>query len=70
VRGICAQEKLSPFDRLWIDCIQEEARIESKNGKQGSSDDENLALAAHARKGKRNDSPRRGVSRTKEEEGP
>jgi hypothetical protein len=24
VQGICAREKLSDFDRLWTDCIQEE----------------------------------------------
>jgi hypothetical protein len=53
---------LSPFDRLWIDCIQEEAQIESRNGKQRGSDDENLALVSHARKGRRNDSPRREAS--------
>jgi hypothetical protein len=53
---------LPPFDRLWIDCIQEEARIDSKNGKQKSIDDENLALDAHARKGRRNGSPRREAS--------
>jgi hypothetical protein len=52
VQGICAREKLLPFDRLWIDYIQEEARIESRNGKHRGSDDENQALAANARKGK------------------
>jgi hypothetical protein len=51
VQGICAREKLPPFDRLWINCIQEEARIELRN-KQRGSDDENQALATHARKGK------------------
>jgi hypothetical protein len=34
VQGICTREKLPPFDKLWIDCIQDEALIESKNGKQ------------------------------------
>jgi hypothetical protein len=24
MQGICAQEKLLEFDRLWTDCIQEE----------------------------------------------
>jgi hypothetical protein len=46
------------FDRLWIDCIQEEARIESRN-KQRGNDDENQALAAHTRKGKGKGSTRR-----------
>jgi hypothetical protein len=41
VQGICAREKLPPFDRLGIDCIKEEAQIESRNGKQRSCDDEN-----------------------------
>jgi hypothetical protein len=62
VQGICAREKLPPFDRLWIDCIQEEARIESKNVNQRGIDDENLALTSHARKGRRNSSPRRDLS--------
>jgi hypothetical protein len=34
VQGICAREMLPPFDRLWIDYIQKEARIKSRNGKQ------------------------------------
>jgi hypothetical protein len=33
LQGICAREKFPPFARLWINYIQEEARIESKNGK-------------------------------------
>jgi hypothetical protein len=40
VHGICAREKLPPFDTLWIDCIQKESRIEYRNGKQRGSDDE------------------------------
>jgi hypothetical protein len=56
VQGICAQDKLPPFEKLWTDCIQEEAQIESRNGKQRGIDDENLALAAHARKGRGNGS--------------
>jgi hypothetical protein len=48
---------MPPFDRLRIDCTQEEARIESRN-KQRGSDDENQALVAYARKGKRKGSTR------------
>jgi hypothetical protein len=33
VQGICARQKLPPFDSMWIDCIEEEAWIESRNGK-------------------------------------
>jgi hypothetical protein len=42
VQDICARQKVPPFDRLWIDYIQEEARIESNNGKQRGIDDENI----------------------------
>jgi hypothetical protein len=62
VQGICTREKFPPFDRLWIDYIQEEARIESRNGKQRGNNDENMALVAHARKGRENHSPRREAS--------
>jgi hypothetical protein len=53
---------LPPFDRLWTDCIQEEARIESRNGKQKGNDDENQALVAHTRKGRRGGSLEREAS--------
>jgi hypothetical protein len=59
VMGIYAREKFPPFDRSWIDCIQEEARIESKNGRKRGNDDENQSLVAHARNGKGNNSPGR-----------
>jgi hypothetical protein len=44
------------------DCIQEEARLESRNGKQKGNSDENQALVAHTRKGRRGGSPEREVS--------
>ena len=50
VQGICARKKLPKFDKLWTDCTQEEARLISKM--QKTNDEENQALAAHARKGK------------------
>lgn len=31
VQGICARAKFPMFDQLWIDCVQEEAKILSKN---------------------------------------
>jgi hypothetical protein len=34
VQGICAREKLPPFDKLCINCIQDDAWIKSKIGKQ------------------------------------
>jgi hypothetical protein len=42
--GICPTEKLSTFERLWDDCIQEETQ-ESKVCRQEG--DENLALVSH-----------------------
>ena len=38
------------FSRLWDDCTQEEARLEAIVEKLGN--EENQALAAHAREGK------------------
>jgi hypothetical protein len=39
VQGICAQETMSGFDRLWNGCIQEETRLESRDGLKRSNDD-------------------------------
>ena len=50
IKGICSRRKLTKFSRLWEDCTQEEARLEAKEEKLG--DEENQALATHARKGK------------------
>ena len=50
IRGICSRSKLTKFSRLWEDCTQEEARLEAREEKLG--EDENQALATHARKGK------------------
>ena len=50
IKGICSRRKLTKFSRLWEDCTQEEARLEAREEKMG--DEENQALAEHARKGK------------------
>jgi hypothetical protein len=50
IQGICSRRKLTRFSRLWEDCTQEEARLATREEKLG--DDENQALATHARKGK------------------
>jgi hypothetical protein len=47
---INARENQPDFERLWHDCLQEEGRIQSRNG---TSKEENLALAARTRKGRR-----------------
>ena len=50
IKGICSRRKLMKFSRLWEDCTQEEARLEAREEKLG--DEENQALATHARRGK------------------
>jgi hypothetical protein len=64
VQGIYAQEKFLGFDRIWTNCIQEEAWLESKNEKQKGIIDENKALVSHTRKGKKGGSPEREESLT------
>ena len=50
IKGICSRRKLTKFSRLWEDCTQEEARLESREEKLGQ--EENQALTVQARKGK------------------
>jgi hypothetical protein len=61
VQGICAQVKLPTFDRLCTNCIEEEARLESRSAKQKGSSDENQALLARASKGTKGSYPKREV---------
>jgi hypothetical protein len=51
IRGIYSRSKLTKFSRLWEECVQEEARLKAREEKL--SDDEDQALAAHIRKGKK-----------------
>ena len=59
VQGICARRKLPKFDKLWLDCIQEESRLISKSHK--TNDEENQALVSHVKKRKerRNNNPKK-----------
>jgi len=44
VKGICAQETLPTFDRIWTNCIQEDTWLVSKENMDGmvkSNSDEN-----------------------------
>ena len=47
---INSRETQLDFERLWHDCLQEEGRIQSRIG---SSKEENVALTAKTKKGKR-----------------
>jgi hypothetical protein len=49
LQSISGRESLPTFDRLWIDCIQEELRLRNR-GVEDSSE-ENHALALHTKKG-------------------
>jgi hypothetical protein len=42
LQGICACKKFPNFDRLWIDCIQEESQIDSMNGKKKGRNHETI----------------------------
>ena len=48
IRGICARRKLTKFNKLWEECVQE--RIANREEKL--NDNENQALAAHAKNGR------------------
>ena len=61
--AINARENQPNFERLWHDCLQEERRIQSRNG---SFNDENMALATNMKKRKRKKfSPRKKIKGTK-----
>ena len=49
IQGICARKKLVKFSRLWEECSQEEAQIESREENMGSEDQ---ALTVHSKKHK------------------
>jgi hypothetical protein len=61
VKGICAREKLSSFEKLWVDFIRGETREVSKASRQGGRE-ENLTLVSQTRKGKGKCSKKKGNS--------
>jgi hypothetical protein len=63
VQGICTRDNLLDFDRLWTCCIEVETQlvsIDDMDGVVNCSSDENQALAARTRKGRRVSLDRRG----------
>ena len=51
--SVNGREKLSGWERLWSDLVQEEIRRNTRDGSSSkASDEENCALAAKAQKGK------------------
>ena len=49
IQSVSGRSKLPMFDRLWVDCTQEDTRLVARGGAQPK---ENHALASHSRKGK------------------
>ena len=45
IQSVCGRSKMPKYDRLWVDCSEEEARLAAKHG---NSYDENQALAARS----------------------
>jgi hypothetical protein len=58
VQGVCAQEKLPTFEKLWEDFIQEETRLESVARYRGG--EQNLALINKMKKGSKKGGPKKG----------
>jgi hypothetical protein len=70
IQTICARKEKLQFDSLWEECVQEEARV--ANREAVLSRDEDQALDAHAKGGKKRsslqegDPPTQGISLPKE----
>jgi hypothetical protein len=63
VKGICARENPSNFERLWDDYNHEDTRMESKANKKGGN--ENRALFGQTNKG-RGKGPSKGKGKSEE----
>eukprot|EP00253_Pinus_taeda_P023010 PITA_23010 len=50
------REKLPNWEQLWLELMQEEIRRSTRDGSSSKDNEENLALASKARKGKEKDS--------------
>jgi len=46
------REKLTDWERLWLDLMQEEIRRSTRDGSSSMEDEENCALTSKAKKGK------------------
>ena len=47
IRGICSRRKLTKFQKLWEECVQEEERIAAR--KEKLNDNEDQALTSHTK---------------------
>ena len=53
IQTISGQTKFPKFDKLWVECTQEETRITAHQRLHGTQLEENQAFISHAMKGKR-----------------
>ena len=66
--SVNGQEKLLGWERLWSDLMQEEIRQTTRDGSSSkASDEENFALDAKAKKGKRKKASQSGVKGKKQD---
>ena len=55
IKGICARRKLTKFSKLWEECAQEEKLIANREEKLNDNEDQALAAHAKNRRNKRKD---------------
>ena len=67
--SVSGQEKLTGWERLWLDIVQEEIRRSTRDGSSSKNEDEeNCSLAAKARKGKGKKSPSKSEAKVKKQD--
>ena len=52
IQTISGRTKFPKFDKLWVECTQEETRIAARQRLHGNQPEENQAFVTHAKKGK------------------
>ena len=53
IQTISGQTKLPKFDKLWVDCTQEETKIVARQRLHGPQVEDNKDFITHAKKGKK-----------------
>ena len=53
IRGICARRRLTKFNKLWEECVQEEERIANREEKLNHNEDQALATPTKDGRNKR-----------------
>ena len=55
IRGICARRKLTKFNNLWEECVQEEGRLLNREEKLNEEQDQVLVVHSKNGRNKRKD---------------